>query len=191
MALSDIIQKIKDEANKKSAFMKQVADDEIKKINEEAEKKADEKRTDIEQKAEEKCQSIIEKAKVLAKMESNSTLLKEKREVIDTVYSDVEKELNNLDSSEYVKLLTGMMNSVSIKMPKGSLIVPEGKKKQTEEAIEKAKVEYHIKEETTEFKGGFIVHDSKAEVNLSFPYLINKTIRPATELEVAKILFNN
>lgn len=191
MALSDIIQKIKDEANKKSAFMKQVADDEIKKINEEADKKADDKRKFVEGKAEDKCQSIVEKAKVLAKMESNSTLLREKREVIDAVYSDVEKELNNLGSSEYVKLLTGMIKGASKKMPKGSLIVPTDKKKQTEEAIEKANVEYHIKEETSDFKGGFIVLDSKAEVNLSFPYLINKTIRPATELEIAKILFNN
>lgn len=190
MALSDILQKITDEANKKAAFMKQVADDEIKKINEEANKKADEKRKYIESKGEAKCLSIVEKAKVLAKMESNSSLLREKREVISDVYTGLEKELNSLDSSEYVKLLTAMMKGASEKMPKGSLIVPTGKKDQTEEAVQKANVEYHIKEETNDFKGGFIIHDSKAEVNLSFSYLISKTVRPVTELEVAKILFS-
>ena len=41
MALTDIIKKIENEANKKATFIKQVADNEIKKIKKEAKVKAD------------------------------------------------------------------------------------------------------------------------------------------------------
>ncbi|MBU0727443.1 V-type ATP synthase subunit E, partial [Patescibacteria group bacterium] len=190
MALSDIIQKIKDESNKKAAFMRQVADDEIQNINKEAVKKADAKKQEIEESADKKCQSVIEKAKILAKMESGSTMLREKREVIDAAYAEVEKEFNALSDHDYVALISKMLKSASTTLSKGDLIVPKDKKKQTEEAVQKAGAPYHIKDETSDFKGGFIVHTSKIEVNLSFPYLINKMIRPKTELEVAKILFD-
>lgn len=190
MALSDIIQKIKDEANKKAAFMKQVADDEIKKIKDEAAVKAEERRKEIEDKTEKKGQSVIEKARILAKMESNSSLLKEKREVIDQAYGEVEKQLNGLSDHDYIELIVKMLKSASANLDKGDLTVPKDKKKQTEDAISKAGVAYHIKDETSDFKGGFIVRTAKSEVNLSFPYLIEKLVRPKTELEVAKILFN-
>ncbi|MBU1683238.1 hypothetical protein KJ742_04800, partial [Patescibacteria group bacterium] len=79
MAISDIIKKITDEANKKAAFMKQIIDDEIKKVEKEAAKKAEERKKEIEESVAKMYQSIIEKAKILAKMESGSMLLKEKR----------------------------------------------------------------------------------------------------------------
>ncbi|MBU1682711.1 hypothetical protein KJ742_02075, partial [Patescibacteria group bacterium] len=116
-------------------------------------------------------------------------LLKEKREVIDTAYAEVEKELNNLADSEYTELIFKMLKSAATTMPKGDFIVPANRRKQTEQATEKAGVDFHIKEETSDFKGGFIVRTSKVEINLSFPYLLNKMVRPKTEIEVASILF--
>ena len=63
--------------------------------------------------------------------------------------------------------------------------------KETEDALSKANVDYHInKEEIHGFKSGFILISGNVELNMSFPYLIQKIIRPATELEVAQILFN-
>ena len=190
MALSDIIQKIIDEANKKAAFMKQVSDDEIKRIQVEFQTKAEVRKQEIATSVDQKCSSALDKAKILAKMENNSLLLKEKREVIDAVYSDAKKELIGMGASDYLKLLTNMVKHASESMPKGSLVVPNGQKKQVEEAISKVGADYHIKEETGSFKGGFIVHDSKTEINFSFTYLIDNIIRPSTELEVANILFN-
>ncbi|MDH5597301.1 MAG: hypothetical protein OEY44_04295, partial [Candidatus Peregrinibacteria bacterium] len=60
MALNDILQKINDEAGKKAAFMKQVADGEIAKIKDEAKNRAVERRQAVAQKAEEMSQSIME-----------------------------------------------------------------------------------------------------------------------------------
>jgi len=190
MALSDIVQKINDEANKKAAFMKQVADGEIKKIKEETEVKSENRKKEIEESTKQKCKSAIEKARILAKMEGNSSFLKEKREVIDQTYDKVEMELNGLSDSDYIKLIVKMLKSASVNLNKGELIIPKDKKRQTEEAISKAGVSYHIKGETSDFKGGFIVISSKSEINLSFPYLLEKIVRPKTELETARILFN-
>ncbi|MBN2087075.1 V-type ATP synthase subunit E [Candidatus Peregrinibacteria bacterium] len=189
MALSHILQKITDETNKKIAFMKQVTEDEIRKIGEETQRKADEKRKDISAISQKKCLSVVEKAKVLAKMENSSNLLKEKREVLDSVYSEVQKELDAIQGKEYIDLLVDMLKSVSEKASKGNLIIPDGRKKETEEALSKSGVDYHIKEESRDFKSGFIVFDSKSEINFSFSYLLNKVIRPSTELTVAKTLF--
>jgi len=58
-----------------------------------------------------------------------------------------------------------------------------------ENAIKTVDGDFEIQSESNEFKGGFIVISGKTEINLSFPYLIQRIIRPATELEVAKILF--
>lgn len=189
MALQDIFHKISDEAKKKSSFMKQVTDDEIKKVEEEAAVKANVRKEEIEGKVKTQSVSIIEKSKTLAKMEGRSQTLRQKREVIDQTYEETEKELNALSAHDYVKLMADMLKEAKATAEKGSLTIPEGRDKEMKEAIEKAHSDFHIKSETTEFKGGFVITSGKIEINLSFPYLLQKIVRPSTELEVAKILF--
>jgi len=190
MALDDILQKISNEANKKAAFMKQIADDEIKKIEDEANEKATDKKKEIDELAEEKAKSIIQKAEVLAKMESRSALLTEKRAVVDDVFSSLLDDLTKLSDSEYTDLVSNMLRSASKELSQGQLIIPKGKRPQTEAAIKQSGVSYEISEECSCINSGFIISDEKAELNMSFDYLINRIVRPQTELEVAKTLFN-
>ena len=189
MAINDILNKIKDEANKKAAFEKQMINDEIKKIKAEAEKNAKAKMHEVENKAEDKCKSVMEQAKILANMESRSELLKEKRMVISESYKAAIDELNALEGKAYTDLVISMFKSVAKSMPEGDLIVPASRKNETESAMRSAGVDYKISKETNDFKGGFIVRSNKVEVNLSFPYLMNNIVRPHTELEVAEVLF--
>ena len=189
MAINDILNKIKDEANKKAAFAKQITNDEIKKIKAEAEKGAKAKMYEIDNKVKNKCASMAEQAKVLANMESRSVLLKEKRVVISESYKAAIDELNALDDKVYTDLLTSMFKSASQSMPEGELVIPASKKHQTESAMRNAGVHYEIAKETNDFKGGFVVKSKKVEINLSFPYLMSNIVRPHTEIEVADILF--
>ena len=190
MALSDILQKINDEAGKKAAFMKQVADDEIAKIKEEALVRAEEKRKAVAEKADEKSRSVHEKAQILAKMEGRNKLLSEKRQVIDEVYEEAGKELTHLKGGELSKVFVSMLKAASKAMPKGHVTVAAGHKKEVEEAIRKAGAHYSVHDESSDIHGGFIVSDGKQEINLSFDYLLKSQIRPKTELDVAKILFD-
>jgi vacuolar-type H+-ATPase subunit E/Vma4 len=189
MAINDILNKIKDEANKKAAFEKQVTNDEIKKIKAEAEDNAKAKMHEIDNKVKDKCVSMAEQAKILANMESRSVLLKEKRMVISEAYKASLDELNALDDKAYTDLLISMFKSASKSMPEGELVVPANKKHQTESAMRNAGANFEIAKETNDFKGGFIVRSKKVEINLSFPYLMSNIVRPHTELEVAEILF--
>lgn len=190
MALQDILKKIEEEATKKSAFMKQVADDEIKKIEEETNEKAEVRKAEIEVKIEFQSASVVEKSKTLASMEGRSQTLRQKREVIDQAYLEVEKELNGLSDHDYVNLVTNILKHLSENAEKGNLIVPANRRHLTEDALKNAKVDFHIKDESHDFKGGLVFTSGKLEINLSFPYLIQKIVRPATELEVSKILFS-
>lgn len=190
MALSDILQKINDEAGKKAAFMKQVADDEIAKIKEEAAVKAEEKRKAVIEKADEKTRSVLEKAEVLAKMEGRNKLLSEKRQVIDEVYAETGKELSHLSGAELSKILVSMLKKASKMMPKGHLTVAAGQKTEVEGAVSKAGVNYTVRDESSDVDGGFVVSDGKQEINLSFNYLLKNQIRPKTELDIAKTLFD-
>jgi len=190
MALSDIIQKINDEAGKKAAFMRQVADNEIAKIKDEARKKADEKRAAVSERANEMSESAVEKAKLLASMEGRNKMLAEKRAVIDSVYEEVGKELSALKGSELSRVLVSMLRAAAKSMPKGHVVIASGHKKDVEEAISKAGVNYTVQSESSDIDGGFIVTDGKQEINLSFNYLLNSQFRTSTELEVAKILFD-
>ena len=189
MALSDILQKINDEAGKKAAFMKQVADDEISKIKEEAVSKAEKKKKAVAEKGDEKSRSVREKAQILAKMEGRNKLLSEKRQVIDEVYTEAEKELVHLKGADLSKILVSMLKAVSKPMANGKLTVATGHKQELQEAIEKAKVDYSVSDESSDIDGGFIVSDGKQEINLSFNYLLKSQVRPNTELDIAKILF--
>lgn len=189
MAINDILNKIKDEANKKAAFEKQVTNDEIKKIEAESEKDAKAKMHEIDNKVKDKCASMTEQAKILANMESRSVLLKEKRMVINESYKAAIDELNALDDKAYTDLLTSMFKSASKSMPEGELVVPASKAQQTKSAMRNAGAHYEIAKETNDFKGGFIIKSKKVEINLSFPYLMNNIVRPHTEIEVADILF--
>jgi len=190
MALSDILQKINDEAGKKAAFMKQVADDEIAKLKEEAMSKAEDKRKEVAVKGDERCESVKEKAQVLAKMEGRNKLLSEKRAVIDEVYQEASKELSSLKGGDLSKVLVSMIKKASKAMPKGHVTVATGHKHELEEAISKAGVEYSVRDESSDIDGGFVVSDGKQEINLSFNYLLKSQLRPKTELDVAKILFD-
>ena len=190
MALDDILQKISDEADKKTAFMKQVADDEIKKIEAESQVRAEKRRSEIKQMAEEKYQSILEKANILAKMEGQSAFLVEKRKMIADVYQALQASLAQLDGVAYAELLVRMLKSAALQLPEGKMTVPCGRKEEMEKAIKKAGVFYAIAHESPDIKDGFILNDHRVEMNMTFIYLIDKIVRPHTELEVAKILFN-
>ena len=189
MALSDILQKIKDEAGKKAAFMKQVADDEIAKIKAEGADRAKARRDEITVRVEQKTANLLEKAKLLAKMEAKNLLLSEKRQVIEDVYSASAKELEHLKGHDLEKLMVSMFKAASKSMPKAHVTVSAGQRHQVEAAIEKAKVEYHVKEESSEFERGVILAEGRQEMNLSFRYVLNEIVRPKTEMNVAKILF--
>ncbi len=189
MALSDILQKIKDEAGKKAAFMKQVADDEIAKIKMEAGERAELKRAEIVAMAKEKAENLQGKAELLAKMEARNLLLTEKRQIIEDVYAQSVKELEGFSGHDLEKLMVSMFKAASKSMPKANVIVSAGHKRQAEEAIEKAKVDYHVKDESSKLDGGMVLVDGKQEMNLSFNYVLNQIVRPKTELDIAKILF--
>ncbi len=190
MALQDILQKITDEADKKAAFMKQVTEKEVKKIQEEAQVKAEASKSEIEERITVKFNSIVKKSATLAKMTGRSQALKSKREVIDSAYTEMEKELNAMEDADYAKLMIEMLNFIAKSTPKGNLVVPANRKKAVEDAIHATKLDFHVKSESKDIKSGFVVMDGKVEINLSFSYLIQKIVRPATELEVAKILFS-
>lgn len=191
MALQDLLKKIQDEANKKAAFMKQVANDEIKKIEEEAAKNAEIRKREIEEKTDEKCASVLKKAKTLAHMESRSQTLREKRELIEQAYASVLRSFNSLKGEEYVSLMVTLLRQAAKEEPKGHLSIPESRRKEMEEAVKKAGVDYQINKEPAHgFESGFVLTSGKIEMNLSLPYLIQKIIRPATELEAAGQLFS-
>ena len=123
-------------------------------------------------------------------MESRSEMLKKKRNLIDAVYQEIQDELEGMSSAEYTELITTMLRHVMKENSKGHLIVPVSRRKETEDAIKQAQAEFIIESETDSLKGGFVLTSDKIEINFSFSYLIEKMVRPATELEVANILFN-
>jgi V/A-type H+/Na+-transporting ATPase subunit E len=190
MALSHILDKITDDAKKKAALMKQVVDDEVKNIQAEAKGKADARRAEIEEKGTQHGEKMLAKAKTLAVMEGRSELLKEKRMLIDDVYATLEKELTDLDDEAYIALVASMLSHLGKEAEKGHLTVPASRAAQTRKAVDKAGVDYDVKDESSDLKGGFILKSGKVEINLTFKHVIQNLVRPSTELEVAAILFN-
>jgi vacuolar-type H+-ATPase subunit E/Vma4 len=161
MALSDIIQAIKTQADREIAVIQEASLREKNAIQ----KKNDEDIATAEKEAKkqtaEKKEQLMKKAETMVKMERKKMMLQEKRLALDTVYKNVLQELQQLPSEKKKELVERLMKHV------------HGRKGEVKE----------IKE------GGFLFVSDNAEENYSFPHLIQHTLRPRTEIAVSTKLF--
>lgn len=186
MALSDIIEKINQEASKKAReFAEEL----------EARKKQLEAENDIEISATSKNlvnlfnqqeKKIKTKAEMEGEMEGRNKLLKAKRDFIDQILAKAVEDLASSD--QYENLISAMLKNADA--PDSAEIVPaKGKEEVTRKAIGNSGKAFRISEHSAPIKGGFVLKTEIMEMDNSFETIIQGELRPNLEIELNKLLF--
>jgi len=188
MALSDILNKITEETDKKLKKLEQEFNekkDRLKKQNEESQKKLDES---LHKKIEESSAKIIEKAENLAEMESKNLLLKAKREILEESLGRAIEAL--AQSEKYTEIITEMLKKSDIEGDNIVVVPAKGKESETKDAIKNSGKPYFLSEKSTDIKGGIIIKTSNIEIDNSFETIIKEELRETLEMSINKILFS-
>ncbi len=187
MALSDILEKIKKEAEAKVTKLEQ----EYKAKIEQLEKENKEKQKDIDEemhkKVEENNKKIIAKAENLAEIERKNELLHAKREIIEEALESAIEELSKLDN--YEEVITDMLKKADLKGDNTVVVPAKGKEEATKAAIQNSGKSYFLSEKNSNMTGGFILKTDTIEIDNSFSTIVNEQLREDLEIKLHKLLF--
>ncbi|MFC1647728.1 V-type ATP synthase subunit E [Patescibacteria group bacterium] len=187
MALTDILDQIKKDTEEKMKTLKKEHADKLKGIDEEFEKKEKDSSKEMDEQVAENSKKILNKMKTHAKMEAKNKLLKEKRELMDSIFKEALKQLVNSDN--YKDMLVSLLKHTGLKGDDVKVCPAKGKEEETKSAIEASGKEYKLCDCSADIKGGFILKSEKIEIDNSFESILNKQLKDDLELEVAKTLF--
>lgn len=187
MALSDILQKIIEEAKNRAKKIEKESKEEIKKIEKESAELIKQKEDEIDSNLEKKKEDIDRKMETLAKMEERNQLLSEKQDTINKVFSKAQEKLRQVEENKYKEILIKLFKKLP-KIEKGEIIAAKDKKHITEQAIKDSGLSYEVSSEG-DFLGGFIFSTKTIEVNSVFENILLKDLKPKIEPKIAHILF--
>lgn len=196
--LENLISKIITDANEKSTGI--INDAKVKETELIAKKKDE---------AEEFAKSIIEKATLEGKnlfdraiskseLKVRNEKLVAKQQVIDKVFNEAIKELNNMSTEDYLNYIKNSLKSIKLQGHEEIIVSENDKDKIGEEFIKELnksiakdveKANIILSKDTRQMNGGFILVRSGIEFNYSYDALVN-SLRYEIENQVAMMLFN-
>ena len=139
-----------------------------------------------------------EKSHILAaaRMDIAKQLLAEKRKMLDEVFEQARRQLQNLPDEQYHKLITKLMLEV-VETGDEEIIIDKNEKRIDEKFIKQINRELgpgykgnlRLSEEKQDLGGGFLLRRSKIKTNVSIDVLLDQA-RKELEIELAKELFS-
>jgi len=187
MALSDILDKIKEETDLKMAELNEEYEAKILAFEAEIKEKKEKAKKEMDEQVKVNSKKILNKMETAAMMEAKSKLLKEKRGLLDSIFDEV---LDRLISAEnYKEMIVGLLKASEIEGDNVLLVPAKGKEEVTASALSASGKPYKMADKSSHIKGGFILESDKIEINNSFESILNKQLRDDLELDVAKMLF--
>lgn len=187
MALSDILEKIKKEAEAKVAELEKeykAKIDDLEKANQEKQKDIDE---EMHKKVEENNKKIIAKAENLAEIERKNQLLHAKRQIIEEALESAIEELSSLDN--YEEVVTAMLGKAELKGDNVVVVPAKGKEDVTKSAIQGSGKNYFLSEKSANIAGGFILKTDTVEIDNSFSTIVKEQLREDLEIKLHKLIF--
>jgi len=187
MALSDILDKIKEETEAKMAEINSEYEAKTLALEAEFKEKKEKSKAEMDSQVITNSKKILNKMKTAAMMEAKSKLLREKRELLDSIFADVLEKLSAADN--YKEMIEGLLKNSDIEGEDVLLVPAKGKEDVTARALLASGKSYKMSDESIGIKGGFILESDKIEIDNSFESILNKQLRDDLELDIAKMLF--
>jgi len=196
--LENLTSKIISDANEKATGI--INDAKVKekeliaKKKEEAEKLA----KNIIEKANLEGKNLFDRAISKSELKVRNEKLVAKQQIIDKVFNESIKELNNMNSEDYLKYIRNNLKSIKLQGHEEIIVSENDKDKIGEEFIKELnrtiakdveKANIILSKNTRQMNGGFILAKSGIEFNYSYDALVN-SLRYEIENEVAMMLFD-
>lgn len=187
MALSDILDKIKEETDSKIEELNDEYKARILALEAEVKEKKEKAKEEMDEQVRVNSKKILNKMETAAMMEAKSKLLKEKRDLLDSIFGEVLDRLVSADN--YKEMITGLLKASEIEGDNVLLVPAKGKEDVTASALSASGKPYKMADKSANIKGGFILESERIEIDNSFESILNKQLRDDLELDIAKMLF--
>jgi vacuolar-type H+-ATPase subunit E/Vma4 len=188
MALADMLEKLKKEANTKleevdAEFVKQK-----KQLEADFEKDKSQIKEDIDNKVKMKSKKMMDKTDDLADRERKNENIMAKRQIIDEALEEATKQLNSSD--KYEEIITNMLKASTLNSDNVTVVASVGKEDETKRAIKASGKDYKLEEHSAQLGGGIAIKTSKIEIDNSFKTIVNSRLRDDLEIKLNKLLFS-
>ena len=187
MAINDILEEIKKQAEKEIAELDMERDKAIEKITHETIQKRNTRKGDIDTKVKDNVAKIKSRAETFAKMENRNNRLRAKREILTQVFDKIIEAL--LTSDKYVDIVATLLKQAHKEFSEGTILPATGKESETKSALEKSGTPFKLAAHSANIRGGFILEAGKVEVNFAFNAILAKEVWNELELELNRLLF--
>lgn len=152
MALSDILEKIKEETDTKVKDLNEQFEAKLFTLKTEFEEKKEKAKKEMDEQVARNSKKILNKMETLAKMEGKNKLLKEKRALLDDIFEQALKEL--IQADDYQKMVKTLLEKTEIEGSDISIVPAKGKEDETKKALEESGKNYKMAEKSADIKGG-------------------------------------
>ncbi|WP_291584341.1 V-type ATP synthase subunit E [Clostridium sp. UBA6640] len=142
--------------------------------------------------------NLFDRAVSKSELKVRNEKLVAKQQVIDKVFNEAIKELNNMSSEDYLNYIKNSLKSIKLQGHEEIIVSENDKDKIGEEFIKELnksiasdveKANIILSKNTRQINGGFILVRSGIEFNYSYDALVN-SLRYEIENQVAMMLFN-
>jgi V/A-type H+-transporting ATPase subunit E len=168
------------------------AEDKVKEMEIQAEKRAEELTKNRLERAEVEAQEAQKRMLSMAELELKKQSLEAKQSIIDQAFDKALVKLNNLPEEKYAAMIVTALGSVGIKGGEELIVPPQDREKFQKGLLkrinDKVGFELKLSDEDRGIQGGFIVKVDGVEINNSFETLLRME-REKVESEIADILF--
>ena len=168
------------------------AEDKVKEMEIQAEKRAEELTKNRLERAEVEAQEAQKRMLSMAELELKKQSLEAKQSIIDQAFDKALVKLNNLPEEKYAAMIVSALGSVGIKGGEELIVPPQDREKFQKGLLkrinDKLGFELKLSDEDRGIQGGFIVKVDGVEINNSFETLLRME-REKVESEIADILF--
>lgn len=187
MAINNILEEIKKQAEQSIAELDAERDKMIEKITQDYAQKRTTTKEEMNAKVKDNSAKVKSRAETFAKMETRNNMLRAKREILMQVFEKTVTAL--LTSDKYVNILVSLLKKAATEFSEGTIIPAQGKEAETKSALEKSGTPFKLATHSVAIKGGFLLESEKVEVNFAFDSILAKELWDQLELELNKLLF--
>lgn len=187
MSLSDIIQKILDDAHEEAACLHAKAKKDVERIHTDCEKRSADLLQSLEEKTKKKADQMQKKVEGLIIHQKKKGLLEMKRRQVSSAFLRAKEEIRNLPSSEKEKILISIFLQIDVN--EGIVYSVSGDEKIIESAMKKAKKNFRFGSSIKGI-GGFMLVTPDFEVDFRFNSIIDRELVLKLERDVLNILFS-
>lgn len=192
MAVDDILNKIKAEAEEATRRVLKGAQGEADGITAEARKRVDAERERLLSRARQRADEERNRIVTMAKLSARRELLEEKQRLIDRVFEDTKKSIMDMGRDEYRRLMTSFLKG-NVESEGAEVIIDADEKRIDQAFLDQVSGELgrgplKLASERRAIGGGFILRNGRTETNCALDTIL-RDARERLETDVAAILF--